>query len=210
MDIVNPQIEGYMLSLLDRYDDPVLAEMEDEAERRGFPAVGRVVGVTLEVLARSIGARRVFELGSGFGYSAYWFARAVGERGEVHCTENDPENVGAGQEWLDRAGLGNQVVWHTGDALTAFGETDGEFDLVFVDIDKREYPDAWRAASERIRVGGLYICDNALGTGSTNVLEDSEVARYIGEHNDLVARDERWISAIIPTREGDLVAIRIS
>jgi caffeoyl-CoA O-methyltransferase len=210
MDIVNPQIEGYMRSLLDRYDDPVLAEMEDEAERRGFPAVGRVVGVTLEVLARSIGARRVFELGSGFGYSAYWFARAVGERGEVHCTENDPENVGAGQAWLDRAGLGNQVVWHTGDALTAFGETDGEFDLVFVDIDKREYPDAWRAASERIRVGGLYICDNALGTGSTNVLEDSEVARYIGEHNDLVARDERWISAIIPTREGDLVAIRIS
>jgi caffeoyl-CoA O-methyltransferase len=210
MDIVNPQIEGYMLSLLDRYDDPVLAEMEDEAERRGFPAVGRVVGVTLEVLARSIGARRVFELGSGFGYSAYWFARAVGERGDVHCTENDPENVGAGQAWLDRAGLGNQVVWHTGDALTAFGETDGEFDIVFVDIDKREYPDAWRAASERIRVGGLYICDNALGTGSTNVLEDGEVARYIREHNDLVARDERWISAIIPTREGDLVAIRIS
>src|SRR5512132_119114 len=210
MDIVNPQIEGYMLSLLDRYDDPVLAEMEDEAERRRFPAVGRVVGVTLEVLARSIGARRVFELGSGFGYSAYWFARAVGERGYVHCTENDPENVGAGQAWLDRAGLGNQVVWHTGDALTAFGETDGEFDIVFVDIDKREYPDAWRAASERIRVGGLYICDNALGTGSTNVLEDGEVARYIREHNDLVARDERWISAIIPTREGDLVAIRIS
>ncbi|HEX2425606.1 MAG TPA: O-methyltransferase [Actinomycetota bacterium] len=210
MDIVNPQIEGYMLSLLDRYDDPVLAEMEDEAERRGFPAVGRVVGVTLEVLARSIGARRVFELGSGFGYSAYWFARAVGERGDVHCTENDPENVGAGQAWLDRAGLGNQVVWHTGDALTAFGETDGEFDIVFVDIDKREYPDAWRAASERIRVGGLYICDNALGTGSTNVLEDGEVARYIREHNDLVARNERWISAIIPTREGDLVAIRIS
>jgi caffeoyl-CoA O-methyltransferase len=210
MDIVNPQIEGYMLSLLDRYDDPVLAEMEDEAERRGFPAVGRVVGVTLEVLARSIGARRVFELGSGFGYSAYWFARAVGERGDVHCTENDPENVGAGQAWLDRAGLGNQVVWHTGDALTAFGETDGEFDIVFVDIDKREYPDAWRAASERIRVGGLYICDNALGTGSTNVLEDGEVARHIREHNDLVARDERWISAIIPTREGDLVAIRIS
>ena len=210
MDIVNPRIEGYMRSLLDRYDTQVLAEMEAEADRRGFPAVGRIVGVTLEVLARSIGARRVFELGSGFGYSAYWFARAVGESGEVHCTENDPANVEAGRAWLDRAGFGDRVEWHTGDALGAFRETEGLFDVVFVDIDKREYPDAWRAASERIRVGGLYICDNALGTGSTNVLDDSDVARYIREHNDLVARDQRWISAIVPTREGDLVAIRVA
>ena len=210
MDIVNPRIEGYMRSLLDRYDTQVLAEMEAEADRRGFPAVGRIVGVTLEVLARSIGARRVFELGSGFGYSAYWFARAVGDGGEVHCTENDPENVGAGQAWLDRAGVGNRVTWHTGDALTAFRETGGEFDVVFVDIVKREYPDAWRAASERIRLGGLYICDNALGTGDAGVLDDTDVARYIREHNDLVARDERWISAIVPTREGDLVAVRIA
>jgi caffeoyl-CoA O-methyltransferase len=210
MDIVNPQVESYMRSLLERYDEPALLEMEAETERRGFPAVGRIVGVTLELLARSIGARRVFELGSGFGYSAYWFARAVGEDGEVHCTENDPQNVGAGEAWLDRAGLGNQVTWHTGDALTSFAEVDGEFDVVFVDIDKSGYPDAWRAASDRIRVGGLYIADNALGTGSTSVIEDSEVARYIREHNDLVARDERFISAIVPTREGDLVAIRIS
>jgi caffeoyl-CoA O-methyltransferase len=208
MDIVNPRVEEYMRSLLDRYDDPVLLEMEAETERRGFPAVGRVVGVTLEVLARSIGARRVFELGSGFGYSAYWFARAVGEGGEVHCTENDPANVEAGRAWLDRAGLGERVVWHAGDALRAFGETEGEFDVVFVDIDKREYPDAWRAASERIRVGGLYLCDNALGTGDANVVEESDVARFIREHNALVAEDERYVSAIVPTREGDLVAIR--
>jgi predicted O-methyltransferase YrrM len=209
MDIVNPQIEEYMRSLLERYDDPVLLEMEAEAERRGFPAVGRIVGITLEVLARSIAARRVFELGSGFGYSAYWFARAVGEDGEVHATENDPQNVAAGETWLDRAGLGSRVVWHTGDALGAFAGTEGEFDLVFVDIDKREYPDAWRAASGRLRVGGLYIADNALGTGSTNVLRDDETAGFIREHNGLVAGDDRFVSAIVPTREGDLVAIRV-
>jgi predicted O-methyltransferase YrrM len=210
MDIVNPQVEDYMRSLLDRYDEDVLLEMEAEAERRGFPAVGRTVGVTLELLARSVGARRVFELGSGFGYSAYWFARAVGEEGEVHATENDPENVGAGQAWLDRAGLGNRVTWHTGDALAAFAEARGEFDVVFVDIDKRQYPDAWRAASGRVRVGGLYVADNALGTGSTDVLRDDETAGFIRDHNASVAGDERFVSAIVPTREGDLVAIRIA
>jgi predicted O-methyltransferase YrrM len=210
MDIVNPQVETYMRSLLDRYDDPVLLEMEAEAERRGFPAVGRIVGVTLELAARSVGARRVFELGSGFGYSAYWFARAVGAGGEVHCTEFDEANVDAGRGWLDRAGVGDRVTWHTGDALASFASVEGEFDVVFVDIDKAGYPDAWRAARDRIRVGGLYIADNALGTGSTKVIEDTEVARYIREHNDLIAGDERWVSAIVPTREGDLVAIRIA
>jgi predicted O-methyltransferase YrrM len=209
VDIVNPQIEDYMRSLLDRYDDPVLLEMEAEAERRDFPAVGRVVGTTLEVLARAVGAGRVFELGSGFGYSAYWFARAVGEGGEVHCTENDPQNVEAGQAWLGRAGFGSRVEWHTGDALASFAAVEGEFDVVFVDIDKSSYPDAWRAASERIRVGGLYIADNALGTGSTSILEDTETARFIREHNDLVAGDERYVSVIVPTREGDLAAIRV-
>jgi caffeoyl-CoA O-methyltransferase len=210
VDIVNPQVEAYMRSLLDRYDEPVLLEMEAEADRRGFPAVGRNVGVTLEVLARSIGARRVFELGSGFGYSAYWFARAVGEEGEVHCTENDPANVEAGRAWLERAGLGHRVVWHTGDALEAFAAAEGRWDVVFVDIDKSGYPDAWRAASGRIRAGGLYVADNALGTGSTNVLGDDETAQFIREHNRLIAEDERFASAIVPTREGDLVAIRLA
>jgi predicted O-methyltransferase YrrM len=209
MDIVDPRVDGYMRSLLDRYDDPILAEMEAEAERRDFPAVGRNVGVTLELLARSIGARRVFELGSGFGYSAYWFARAVGHGGEVHCTENDAANVEAGRAWLDRAGLGDRVTWHVGDALTSFGQVEGEFDVVFVDIDKASYPTAWRTASERIRAGGLYIADNALGTGDTGVLDDSETARFIREHNDLVASDERFVSAMIPTRQGDLAAIRV-
>jgi predicted O-methyltransferase YrrM len=209
MDIVNPQVEAYMRGLLDRYDDPVLLEMEAEAERRRFPAVGRIVGVTLELLARSVGARRVFELGSGFGYSAYWFARAVGDTGEVHCTDGDRANVESGRAWLERAGLGKRVVWHVGDALTSFADAEGEFDVVFVDIDKHEYPAAWRAAADRIRVGGLYVADNSLGTGSTNVLRDDETAGSIREHDSLIAEDERFVSSIVPTREGVLIALRV-
>src|SRR3954447_3054971 len=104
MDIVNPDIETYMASLQRRHDEPVLLEMEAEGRDRGFPIVGRNVGVTLEVLARSVGARRVMELGSGYGYSAYWFARAVGEGGEVHCSDGDPENAKKGESYLSRAG----------------------------------------------------------------------------------------------------------
>jgi predicted O-methyltransferase YrrM len=211
MDIVDPRFDAYMASRLTRFDEPVLLEMEAEGERRNFPIVGRNVGVTLEVLARAIGARRVMELGSGFGYSAYWFARAVGPDGEVHYTDGDQGNVDAGSSYLKRAGFSDRVTYHVGDALRSFAGIDGDFDLVFCDIDKPGYPDAWRAASQRIRVGGLYICDNTLGYGRGTVLDpDEEGAQAIREHNELIAADERFVSTIVPTREGVLAAIRIS
>jgi predicted O-methyltransferase YrrM len=208
VEIVDPRVEAYMRSLLSRYDEPVLLEMEAEGERRGFPIIGRLVGVTVELLARSVGARRVFELGSGFGYSGYWFARAVGPDGEVHCTDGDPENEARALDYLGRAGLADRVRWHVGDALSSFASVDGGFDLVFVDIDKPGYADAWRAARDRIRVGGLYTADNSIASGRGSVLE-GEALGAVREHNRLIAADERYVSSIVPTRMGVLVALRI-
>ena len=203
-----------MRSLLERYEEPVLLEMEAEGKERGFPIIGRLVGVTVELLARSVGAERVFELGSGFGYSAYWFARAVGPGGEVHCTDGDPENETKALDYLSRAGLHAPVRWHVGDAVTNLNAVEGEFDVVYNDIDKFGYPDAWRAARERIRVGGLYLCDNVLWSGAVadpagNHGRDAATTNSILEHNRMVAEDERYISTIVPTRDGVFVALRL-
>lgn len=210
VSILDPAIDDYQRSLLDRYDEPALLAMEAEGEARGFPIVGRAVGVTLELFARSIGAQRVMELGSGFGYSAYWFARAVGAGGEVHCTEGDPANVATAERYLTQAGIWDRVTYHVGDAVEQMAPISGDFDVVFCDIDKPGYPDAWRAAAERIRVGGLYLCDNTLGTSSDTVLDDNDRTRAIREHNRLIADDERYVSALIPTRQGVLAALRIA
>ncbi len=213
MDIVNRDVERYLRGLLDE-DHPVAAEMEAEAKERDFPIVGRVVGVTLEVLARSVGARRVLELGSGYGYSAYWFARAVGDGGEVHMTEGDAGNAERALDYLGRAGFGDRVQGHVGDALEIVDRLDGEFDVVFCDIDKHGYPDAWRKARDRIRVGGLYLCDNVLWSG--RVVEDNEgdgdpkLIEAIRSHNRAVVADERYRSTIVPTRDGVTVAVRVS
>jgi caffeoyl-CoA O-methyltransferase len=214
MDIVDPRIETYMEERLRWFDEPVLLEMETYAREEGFPIVGRNVGVTLEVLARAAGAQRIMELGSGFGYSAYWHARAVGSRGEVHLTDGDPENEARAAEYLGRAGLADRVRFHVGDAVEELRKLEGDFDVLFSDIDKDGYPDAWRAASDRIRPGGLYVCDNVLWYGRVAV-EDPEDARphyteAVLEHNRLVAEDERYVSTIVPTRDGVLVAIRIA
>ena len=210
MDIVNPDIEIYMADLQARHDEPILLEMEAEGKERDFPIVGRNVGVTLEVLARSIGARRVMELGSGFGYSAYWFARAVGPGGEVHCTDGDPGNATKAEAYLSCAGLWDRVTYHVGDAVEQMAGVDGAFDVVYDDIDKHGYPDAWLAARGRVRVGGLYVCDNVLWSGRVLDEEPDRDTAAILEHNRLIADDERFVSTIVPTRDGVLVALRVA
>src|SRR2546428_2042916 len=165
MDITHPLIEDYIRGLLRIHDEPVLLEMEAEGKERGFPIVGRMVGVVLEILARAIGAKRVIELGSGYGYSGYWFSRAVGPDGELHLTDGDPENEKKALDYLGRAELDGPVRFHVGDAVKTFQSIEGGFDVVYSDIDKWEYPHAWEVARERVRVGGLYLCDNVLWSG---------------------------------------------
>jgi len=213
MDITNPKIEEYVQRLLAGHDEPVLLEMEAEAKERGFPIVGRMVGVVLEILARSIGAKRIFELGSGYGYSAYWFARATGRSGEIHLTDGDPENERKALDYLGRAGLDGPVSFHVGEAVSTLEATPGEYDIVYNDIDKGDYPEAWRAARGRVRPGGLFISDNTLWSGRVTEGFDEEDPRphwtsAIKEMNEAIAGDQDFLSTILPIRDGVMVALR--
>lgn len=214
MDIVHPAIERYMNELVAGDDEPVLLEMEALAEAEGFPIIGRLCGRALEVMARAIGARRIFEMGSGFGYSAYWFARATGTDGEIHLTDMDPDNEKKALDFLGRAGLDAPIQYHVANAFDAFAETDGDFDIVYCDIDKDGYPNAWSLARERVRVGGLFLCDNVLWSGRvTGDPEASDERREgytesIDEMNRAIAADPDFRSMIIPTRDGVVAAIR--
>jgi caffeoyl-CoA O-methyltransferase len=212
---MDDRVENYLTELAGiEHGDAVLTEMEQYADQHGFPIVGRATGRFLEVAARSIGARRVMELGSGYGYSAYWFARAVGEAGEVVCTDGDPANAERAQQYLTQAGVWPRIRYRVGDALAGFAQESGEFDVVYCDVDKDGYPDCWRAARDRIRVGGLWLCDNVLWSGDvatgaerTGGLEGWTAA--IDECNRLIAADDRYVGSINPVRDGVMVALRV-
>lgn len=214
VQIVNEDVEKYMRELLVRHDDAVLLEMEQLAAEKHFPIINRHVGVTVEILARAIGARRIFELGSGYGYSAYWFARAAGPGAEVHCTDGDAENSKQAEQFLSRAGLWDRINFHVGDAVTSFNGVDGDWDIVYCDIDKHGYPEAWEAARDRVKIGGMYICDNVLWSGRVAVSdrEDQrpEWTEAIKKHNAMIAADERYESSILPIRDGVMVALRVA
>ncbi len=215
MDILHPAAERYLRGLAKSDDEPVLVEMEALAEEKGFPIIGRLCGQVLEVLARSIQARRIFELGSGFGYSAYWFSRATGPGGEIHLTDTDPDNERQALDFLRRAGLSEPISYHVGDALEALSAAEGLFDVVYCDIDKGQYPEAWRLARDRVRVGGLYLCDNMLWSGRVTGESDEPDVRSgwtqaIVETTQAVVGDPGWRSVIVPIRDGVLVALRIA
>ena len=207
-------VEAYLTDLAQtEHSDPVLVDMEARATEHHFPIVGRATGRYLELAARSVGARRVIELGSGYGYSAYWFARAVAPDGEVVCTDADASNARLAEGYLTEAGLWDRVRYRVGDALEGLAAEAGQFDVVYCDVDKPGYPDCWRAASERIRVGGLWLCDNVIWSGHVATGTDREglpgYTAPIREHNRLIAEDSRYVASIVPIRDGVMTALRI-
>lgn len=212
---MDPPVSDYLADLAAAgHHDQVLVEMEARAAEHGFPIVGRAVGRFLEATARMIGARRVFELGSGYGYSAYWFARAVGEDGEVFCTDGSADNAELGEGYLRRAGLWDRVSYRVGDALEGLAATEGEFDVVYCDVDKDGYPDCWEAARERIRVGGIWLCDNVLWDGRVADGSDREGlegwTEAIQRMNRAAATDPDFVTTIAPIRDGVMLAVRVS
>src|SRR5215831_7900030 len=127
-------VERYLTELAEvGTGNATLTAMEARAQENGFPIIGRATGRFVELAARAVGARRVMELGSGYGYSAYWFAQAVGEGGEVVCTDGDPQNAALAQEYLTAAGVWDRVRYRVGDALEGFAQEDGDFDVVYND-----------------------------------------------------------------------------
>jgi len=209
--ITNEAVENYMYSLLPARDE-VLAEMEAQAAKRNIPIVGPLVGRLLHQIAALAGAQRVFEMGSAIGYSTIWWARAVGPQGKVIYTDGDPNNAIEARRYFERAGLHDRVQIHTGDALEILSEQgSGEFDIVFCDIDKEEYPRALKLALPRVRRGGLFIADNVLYKGTVADPNHSDArTKAIQEFNRMLYASREFEPVILPLRDGVSVARKVS
>jgi predicted O-methyltransferase YrrM len=184
------------------------------------------------MIAKMIGARRIFELGSGFGYSTYWLARAVKENGGgvVHHTVWDEELSARAREHLTRLRMNNLVKFHIGEAIETLRGIDEEFDLLFCDIDKHAYAEALTEMNRHLRVGGVVIFDNMLLHGSVlPARRDSHVppphpsrnidAAQHKEHHagnlrgvlkttNMLFKKANWTASLIPLRDGLAMAMK--
>ena len=208
MPVTYDQICDYHQSL-SRHDDPVLSRMEEEARRDGFPIIGPAAGKFLYLMALTLGARKVFELGSGYGYSTIWFARAVRENGggEVHHTVWDQELQGRARANVADAGYDGLVRYHHGEAVGLLKEARGPFDIIFNDIDKDGYPDSLPVMKEKLRPGGLILIDNMLWHGRIfDQSDQDESTRGVREFTRRLQADNDFVFQLAPIRDGVIIA----
>ena len=209
-EVLADPIESYLNELLPARD-AVLQDMERYAAEHKVPIVGPACGRVLHQLARIAGARRVFEMGSAIGYSTLWLARAVGPQAVVFYTDSDPENARRAEAYLKRARVLDRVKILTGDAIKLLRSTKGEFDLIFNDVNKDQYPNVFRLAVSHLRVGGLLIADNVLWYGKVArppASNDAETAA-IQEFNWLLYTSKKLFTTVIPLRDGLAVSERL-
>ena len=200
-------VEDYLYSMLPPRDE-VVAEIEAEAAKRKIPIVGPAVARILHQLALMIGAKTVFEMGSAVGYSTIWWARAVGEGGRVIYTDGNPKNATEARSYFQRAGVSDRITIKTGDALELLSEQKQEFDIIFNDVDKDDYPRVLRLALPKLRKGGLFVTDNVLWSGKVAQKNPDKTTKAILEFNRLLYGSSELFTTILPIRDGVAVAVK--
>jgi predicted O-methyltransferase YrrM len=205
---------GAFLEYLDALVPPrsdELTAMEAYARQVSFPIVGAASGYFCYLIARLIGARRVFELGSGFGYSTAWFARAVRENGggQVYHVVWDEDLSAQARDHLAALGYADLMQYRVGEAIQTLRATEGPFDLIFNDIDKQGYPASLPAIAEKLRPGGALIVDNMLYHARIfDPTDQTAATNGVRELTRLVTTDPGWIASIVPIRDGLLLAFK--
>ncbi|HKN69858.1 MAG TPA: O-methyltransferase [Terriglobales bacterium] len=205
--ITVPEVEDYLYAMLPPRDE-VLAEMEVEAGKNDVSIVGPAVARVLYQLASISGAKKIFEMGSAIGYSTIWWARAVGNDGRVVYTDGDRTFAEKARRYFDRAGVSQRITVRVGDALEILSEEKAPYDIIFNDVDKIDYPRAFRLALPRLRSGGLFITDNVLWKGKLRQPNPDAQTKAILEFNKLICGSQDLFTTILPIRDGVSVCVK--
>ncbi len=207
MNFIEPAINQYIENqYLEK--DAILQEMQRYGEARDFPLIGPQVGRLLFILAKLSRAKRVLEMGSGYGYSAYWFAKALPAGGKVFQTEYSKENSEKSRAFFKKGKLLHKTEFFVGDAFDAIKKNPGKFDIVLLDLGKEDYPAAFKEARKRIAPGGLLIADNTLWFSKVLDKKPEASTKGILKFTKLLFSDKSFFSTIVPVRDGVAVGFK--
>lgn len=188
---------------------PILREMELYAKENNFPIIGPLVGRFLYQMTVLTKARNILELGSGFGYSAFWFSLATKSKGKIIMTDGDKKNKRMAFDYFKRAGLQSQFTYKVGNALSIAGKLDASFDIILNDIDKEDYPKTIDIAASLLKRNGLFITDNLIWSGKVCDRKKDKTTQAIIEFTETLYKDSRFYTTIMPIRDGISVAVKL-
>jgi caffeoyl-CoA O-methyltransferase len=208
--LLSPRLQEHLEALVPQRL-PEMQRMEAYAQEHDFPIIGPLAGYFCYQISRLIGARKVFELGSGYGYSAAWFAQAVVENGGgvVHHVVWDEGLSRWARKHLDILGFGDVVEYHVSEAIQALENTPGPYDLIFNDINKQDYPNSLPVIAKNLRPGGVLIVDNMLWSGRIFDQNDqSPSTQGIRALTRMITQDPGWITTLVPLHDGLILAFK--
>ncbi len=190
--------------------DLVLTKMEIYAKENQFPIVGPTAASFLHQMVLLTNPKRIFEMGSGFGYSAYWMAKALKDpKAQIICTEGSADNAIRAKSYFDQGGIADKIDFHVGNALDIIENTKGDLDIIYNDIDKQDYPIAFEKAIPRLRKGGLFITDNLIWQGRVMNNDNHPTTIGVKELTRLLYESDQVFSTIVPLRDGLAVAVKL-
>jgi len=189
--------------------DPVLARMEEEADREGIPIVDTHEGAFLSLLVRIAGAKRILELGTATGYSGIWMLRGT-DGGTLTSFEVDGKRAARARANFAEAGFGKQALVLEQDAVSGLEKLQGRFDACFIDL-LTSFPSedvtrrVLKLCIEHLDGGALLMADNALRQGEV-VKRRTQQAKNVAFYNEQVAKHPRLESVVVPIRDGLSIA----
>ncbi len=210
MDLTHDTINAYIRNFV-HHPHPILATLEADAAARSIPIVGPWEGQLLALMARSIQARNILELGMATGYSAIWLALATTAwDGQVTTIDQDPIRVREAQNHFRDAGVSDRVRIVQGTALSVLQDIEGPFDLIFNDIlsylqNTEEAHQLRQACLDRLRPGGMLLCDNALRGGRVMAPSSEPTVEATQAFIEAILQEPQWGASLIPIRDGILV-----
>ena len=209
---MDERLERYATELF-AVEDAILTGIRARQEGLRLPPIhiSADEGKLLHVLLRAIRAANVLEVGSLAGYSGVWLARALPPNGTLTTIEKDPRHAALARQAFAEAGFAARVRVLEGAALDVLRTLTPGFDAVFLDADKASLPQYFESSLTLLREGGLLLCDNAFFHGSVvDPADTSPDTVGVRAFNLLAASDPRVISAIVPIRDGLVVAVKVA
>lgn len=199
-------IEEYILQHSDE-EDPVLSELNRETNLkilRPRMLSGHLQGKVLEMISKMIHPDKILELGTYTGYSAICLVKGLKSGGLLHSIEINDELEDFILKYVKKANLEDKIKLHFGDARNIVPEINEQFDLVFIDADKREYIEYYNIVFDYVKSGGFILADNVLWSGKVmeSEIPDDEYTKGIVEFNEFIKKDNRIEKVILPLRDG--------
>lgn len=211
--IVPDAIERY-LSGLNHAGTDVLEVIAQRGRERDLPLVDAEVGAFLQLLATSVRATRILEIGTAIGYSGVWLARALPPGGMLFTIEKDPDRAAEAKTHFEQAGLADRVSILVGDAALKIAKVSGPFDLIFQDGHKPLYNSLLDKLVALLRPGGLLITDNVLWDGEVvpgyvaTPTKNVDDTRAIMEYNERISTHPQLLTSIVPLRDGIALSLK--